>query len=382
MIPSAVRTALAGIAAASIFAAAAEPYIPASDAQVLERGLPRRTINEPSTATDLTDAVRRAGLEVSEGQRRADPRHFGRAQAILRPWWDASDAPASVLLLRATIRQSLHEFAEARGDLQRLVARDPRNAQAWLLLATIDQVTGALDSARLRCDQLRSLASPLVVATCAAGVDGVRGDAAGAIERLTTLLDRPGPDPAGVVGWARSVQGELARRAGDETLATKAFVAVLAADPDDIYTRAAYADQLLDLGAPEAALQLVRGRRQADALLLREAIAARACAAPDAVEVATRMRERIAAAREGGDRTHLREQARFMLEVEGDATAALALALENWGQQKEPADVRIALESAVAAGKPRAVREVVEWTRRNRLQDPRIATLVDRLQRT
>jgi hypothetical protein len=50
-----------------------------------------------------------------------------------------------------------------------------------------------------------------------------------------------------------------------------------------------------------------------------------------------------------GDRVHIREEARFTLHLLNDPKTALKFAEENWQVQKEPADIRILLESALAA---------------------------------
>ncbi|MBA3460616.1 MAG: hypothetical protein H0T46_11675 [Deltaproteobacteria bacterium] len=42
---------------------------------------------------------------------------IGRAQATLGRWWKLAVPPDDVLLLRATIEQSLHDFSAARADL-------------------------------------------------------------------------------------------------------------------------------------------------------------------------------------------------------------------------------------------------------------------------
>ena len=356
--------------------ASGEPYVPASDAAVLERNVPRRLAPPPGVRLDLPSALRLASLEVDQGRKLADPRHFGRAQALLAPWWDANDPPPSVLLLRGSIRQSLHEFPEARADLRRLVEREPANAQGWLMLATVEQVTGDLESARTRCAHLGPLVAPLILAACQAGVDGASGDAERGMDRLEAAMAAGGRMPLDLLAWARSLQGELAARLGRDDIAARCFALSLAFDPEDIYTRAAYADLLIDQGRNDEALRLVQGRTQADALLLRAALAAHANHAPEAGSLQRQMAERIDAARRGGDRTHLREQSRFTLHVLGDPQAALALALENWTQQKEAADVRVALEAASAAGRPEAVRAIAAFARRWRLQEPRVTKLL------
>ena len=75
---------------------------------------------------------------------------------------------------------------------------------------------------------------------------------------------------------------------------------------------------------------------------------------------------------------HLREEARYTLEIRNDADAALALALENWRVQKEPLDARIALEAALAAHKPAAAREVVAWVASSGLEGERLRALASK----
>ncbi|MBK7062517.1 MAG: hypothetical protein IPH51_19515 [Rubrivivax sp.] len=75
---------------------------------------------------------------------------------------------------------------------------------------------------------------------------------------------------------------------------------------------------------------------QADALLLRRAIALGAVQSPQAPALAQTLAARFAAARARGDSTHVREEARMLLDVAGQPAAALVLAQDNWRRQKEP----------------------------------------------
>ena len=142
--------------------------MPADDAQVLER-LPGRSTpqfrelkrcapprsqapNDPAPATALATAYVRASR--AEG----DPRFLGHAQAALATWWKNPDAPTAVLMLRATILQSRHEFDAAGADLDRIVQRDPRSAQAMLTRATVLTVRGKYAEARDDCARLSALA--------------------------------------------------------------------------------------------------------------------------------------------------------------------------------------------------------------------------------
>jgi hypothetical protein len=78
---------------------------------------------------------------------------------------------------------------------------------------------------------------------------------------------------------------------------------------------------------------------------------------------------RYEAARLDGDFTHLREQARFILEVRGDAPQALRLAERNWQVQREPADVRIYYAAASAAADKTALRNLQTWIKQTHYED-------------
>ena len=147
---------------------AAAPFVPADDQQVLER-LPDRSTpqyrdlgrlraalaaapNEVGAATTLADAYYR--ISRSEG----DPRFLGYAQAALAPWWGDPEAPTAVLVMRATILQSNHEFRRALLDLDRAITRNPRNARAILVRASVLAVQEKYDEARLDCARLQGLA--------------------------------------------------------------------------------------------------------------------------------------------------------------------------------------------------------------------------------
>jgi polyphosphate kinase 2 (PPK2 family) len=82
-----------------------------------------------------------------------------------------------------------------------------------------------------------------------------------------------------------------------------------------------------------------------------------------------RLRSGIELNRARGDRVHLREEARFHLRLLGDAKGSLGLALENWKVQREPADARVLLEAAQAAGDAEAVRRLQETLRTQGLED-------------
>jgi hypothetical protein len=91
------------------------------------------------------------------------------------------------------------------------------------------------------------------------------------------------------------------------------------------------------------------------------------------------MRDRIAAAAERGDRIHVREEAMFVLWVEGDPRHALELASQNWDVQKELVDARLFARCALAARRPDAAAPVIAWVRANRVDDARLRRALEAL---
>jgi hypothetical protein len=55
------------------------------------------------------------------------------------------------------------------------------------------------------------------------------------------------------------------------------------------------------------------------------------------------------------------EEARFLLDLKGDARASLAVGLENRKEQREPRDALVVLEAAAAAKDAKAAAPVLQW---------------------
>jgi Tfp pilus assembly protein PilF len=260
-----------------------------------------------------------------------------------------------------------------------LLAVRAGDGQALLTRATILTVLGRYADAQRDCAKLVRLASGLVTTTCLAGASSLNGDAAGAYRGLVQALARAG-DTAGTRAWALTLAAEIAARRGEAGAADIHFREALALDPRDAYLVAAYADFLLGQARAREAASLLADSAKNDALLLRLALAERSL--PDKrSEFADHRREladRFAAARRRGDTVHLREEARFRLDVENDIPAALILAKANWNVQREPADLRILAAAARASGENDARRTVTDWLASTRLEDVAVVAPAER----
>ncbi len=380
-----VFAAIAMLAAAPTFAA---PYRPSDDATVLatiapsaaamQAELRARQKSLAANPTDLGAALNVARLAIRDGRASADPRRYGQAQAALSPWWSKDDAPVEVRVLRAVIRQELHDFQGAEADLDAILIVDPTNAQARLTRAFVRQTIGEFAAAKDDCRQLPRSVGLTASAVCILRVEALTGSAAPALQRLSLAMALDGKATQNVRRWAQAVAAEIDVMLGQTDEATQRFSEATAQDAD-IPTLVAYADYLLNSGKPEEVLSLLADRSEADIVLLRLAIAGTELGDPRAPHWSALLAERFAAARAGGVQLHLREEARFELEVQRDATSALRLARENWKNQKEPADARLVLQAAEAANDPAAAADVLRFLEATGLNDVRMKPLQDKL---
>ena len=374
--------------------ATAAPFVPTDADEVVER-LPSRLVSpaerdqqralqqrRAAAPTQLPVALQAARAAIDRARRSGDPRELGEAQAALAPWWSLTDPPSAVRLLRATVRQSQHQFDAALRDLDVLAANAPleQRAQAVLTRTAVLQVTGRWAEAEASCRDLGGAAfAPLGPAVsmsarvCRAELASLRGATAPAAADLAALSRATRDD--GLRRWVDLVRSELAERSGDPHAGDRYREAL--GDTPDLYTLAALADWLLARDRPADVLPLLAGREDADALLLRLAIARVRTRDPAAAATTRLLADRFDAAALREDTAHRREQARFELDVRGDARAALPHAVANWAVQKEPADALLLVRVAAAAGEPRAAAPVWAFVREQGLADVRLGAARD-----
>ncbi len=149
------------------------------------------------------------------------------------------------------------------------------------------------------------------------GASSLNGDAAGAYRGLLEALARPG-ESADARVWALTLAAEIAERRGDAAAAELHFGEALALDSHDAYLLGAYADFLLGQGRAHEVVPLLTAKTQNDMLLLRLSLAEQGIAELGTDFVAHRrdLADRFAAAKRRGDTLHLREEARFRLDIE------------------------------------------------------------------
>ncbi|MBC7881748.1 MAG: hypothetical protein H7Y37_10495 [Anaerolineae bacterium] len=366
-------------------AVGATPFTPTNDSQILEH-LPNRP-TDPTyrelqglrnelqrSPRKLEVAVKVARRYIEQGRIDADPRYNGYAQAALAPWWNAPHPPPSVLILRATLRQSNHDFDGALADLNLAAVATPNDGQVWVTRGLVHQVRGEYAQAKRDCVSLLHLSTELVAVTCLAGVSSLEGRATLSSALIEKVLARSPKATKAEQLWAHTVLGEIAVRQGNFKRAETDFKKGMALGSDN-YLLGAYADLLNAQGRFQEAIALLKDQTRSDNLLLRLAIAENQLHTPQASEHIAALQARFKASHQRGDVVHRREEARFRLELLKDAKGALTLALANWQVQREPADLRILLAAAVGAGNPSTAKPALDWCAQNHLEDVQVASL-------
>lgn len=343
----------AGVVVTALFvvrrapADASSAYVPSRDDEVLAQVMPH--VADAGSSPEAA-AEQAKQLIIASRKNGGDPRLLGRAQAVLAPWWNEAAPPHAVRLMRATLKQSQHDFEGSLADLDALVKEDPSDAQAWLTRATVLQVLARYDEAMQSCGALVPLVSDETSTVCRAPLLALTGKADEALQAVSQF-NAP---------WALSVKGELLRWRGDEAGAQEVLKKALSADPDDSYTRLLLAESLRVSGKSSEVAALYAGRALNDAELLAVVLAQNGAESTERTELAERMK----ASRARGETLHRREEARYALMVEGDAAKALELAIENWKVQRETADAQVLIEAAKAAGDEKAAAPAVEWVKK------------------
>jgi hypothetical protein len=369
-----IALVLLGLAAV---AATAAPYRPGDDDTVLER-VPERSELErlaplraavQARPADLPASLALATGYIGIGRRNSDPRFIAYAQAALLPWLALPRPPEPVLVLQATALQYLHRLDDTLALLDRALALAPLDGQAWLTRAALLELRGDYAQARRACARLVRSADEFTALTCLKSVDGRNGELAASYAALQSASGLDPRLPAALRAWRLSVAAEMAERLGEDQAAEADLAEALRAAGDDPYLKATYADLLLRLDRPQEVITMLRGSEAQDPLLLRLAIAGRRTASPQAARWAQAYEERVCAAQRDHDYSHQREHAMYLLEVQGDARAALQAAASNWAVQREPTDLRVYARAAERARSDADRAVIASWLASTHYED-------------
>ena len=373
------------------FAFAAEPFKPSTDDEVLVvlpaalmanrsemAALKKQLISEPANEQLAANiALRYVQIGNSEG----DPRYYGYARAAVERWWEATSPSATIRSVRAKLKEKDHLYKEALEDLKQIVEIQPRDAQAWIEIANLYRVLGEYDLALEVGDRLEQFAGEVPTALCRAPIWALTGRAKDADELLTNILPAARKDFPSTVHWIMTVRAEIASAMGHADVVEQHYRDGLADEPGNLQLIRRFADFLIDHDRADEALSLTAESTADNGVLLAAAIAAKRVGDQEKLAgFQDQLESRFEEIRLRGGQPHGRFEARYLLELNGDAPAALKVALLNWERQKEIQDTRIVLESAIAAGDRDAAEPVLQFLAEENTHHAVLDRLVDQLQ--
>jgi len=354
------------------------PYLPSSDSEVLQEVpstadpavLEMRTLRAALDAAprNLTAAQQLADAYVDYSRQVGDAHYAGYAEAVIAPWVQAAVAPA--LVIQATILQYRHQFDPARALLQKALQSDSQNAQAWLILATLDMVQGDYQAADRDCARVAKNAGAEIGLACFGSLRSYTGKARQSLSLLQQVESSGRRGSASYRGWVEGLIAESDERLGDWPGAETHYLAALKFQPRDNFLLVAYADFLLDRGRPQEVLPLLADHAQSDTAFLRLALAQSLLHSDQTPRYTWIMAARFEALRLRGSEFFGREESRFALKLQHDPHTALDMALRNWRLQRAPWDARVVLEAALASKEPEAAVPVLEFLQKTQLEDP------------
>ena len=366
------------------------PYTP-QDAQLLLESLPARgtawleirSLRDQVKAApdDLPAALQLVKRYIELGRAESDPRYYGYAEAVLAPWLNTAHPNAEILTLRATLYQNRHEFPAALNYLNLALGQQPRLAQAWLTKAQILEVQGQYQQALNHCLPLLKLSLPLTSQVCINSTLSLSGQLDKAYQQLQQVIQSAASAPIAEQQWALTTLAEMAERLGNTQAAEQYYRQARQIPLQNAYLTTTYADFLLDRQRFQEVVNLLSEQTRADGLLLRLTLAEQQLRLPETAKHIQTLQARFAASHLRGDTVHQADEARFLLHLQQNAAQALPLALANWAIQREPRDMRILLETALATQHSSAgVQSAIDFIRQAGLQDARLQALIQRYQ--
>ena len=370
--------------------AVAAPFIPQSDAEVIER-LPGRASDPAIKRVDSlrkqlaarpNDAVLRVEIarryfEMAMAQ--GDPRYVGYASAALAPVAPSATATSGYWMALGLIQQFSHDFEGALTSMAKAGQLDPASPEPALWRAAIFMVQARYAQAQAECQRLTPLAAPALGIGCHTYAQASMGQLEAAFQTLSSTVKATPQEAPELLLWRYNRLAEMATRLERFDVAEAYFKQALNIGITDQFLLGSFSDFLLMRQRPIEVLNLLVSWERSDVLLLRLALAGRAAKDKRAADWAAQLRDRFQAAELRGDRLHEQEAARFELDIEDNAANAITLASRNYQIQKEPRDAEILMRAALAANQPKAAQPALDWLRTNHYEDPIISALAAQL---
>lgn len=310
--------------------ATAEPFTPKSDAFIVaewavDKGADKRG-----------GVLKKTAWHIQEGQYPGQSnKHYGRAYALLSGANESIQHNPLYFYLLARIQQYEHEFKLALENLDKLIAIDAKNQNAWLLKANIFLTQSQYDKAQRACDTVVGMSEPIVFTACSMEVEGYNGDLQKSYDILSRVATERVKKGDSVAIWLSQILAEQSLRLQDPTQAIE-WLSYVPLEQAPLSLVILWADAMLATDnyqtlSDQLNIILEASDTYDDALLIRMVIAENQLGTK---QWTSQLEKQIALRIQRQDLYHAADLARYFIDIKPDATKAKYWADINWQQVK------------------------------------------------
>lgn len=318
---------------------------------------------------NLSTAVSLANSYIKLAREKDDPRYFGLAENVIRPWWDDTRS-ISVQLAKALILQFSHQFEVSNIVLSRVLQKNPGNAQALLLRANNFLTSGEYNQAYQDCVSLTMLTSPSISAACVVAIKGLRLDHKEAIALVTRLSNLMAMDKSLSATDKQWITGIMVEVLIFHEALEQAEIFLKQASYEDYaneYLTVTYADLLLKMSRYDEVVDLLAGEKQSIAILTRLVIAERQLNHKNFVKNKNSLEVLFKEEALRGEVMHFREKAMFEYSINNSLEKALYYAKQNWINQRGIGDALLLHRYATKVNDVVALDNLHQWQVKNQI---------------
>jgi tetratricopeptide (TPR) repeat protein len=324
----------------------AEPFTPESNAFVVAEWAVDGDVDKQG------GVLKKVGWHIEQGQYPGQSnKHYGRAYALLTGADEQLQQNPLYFYQLARIQQYEHEFELALENLEKLIAIDAKNQNAWLLKANIFLTQSQYGNAQEACKVVAGIAEPLVFTACLMEVGGYNGDLKKSYDILSRIAAERVTRGDSVAIWLSQILAEQSFRLGSAEQAIE-WLNHIPIERAPLSLVVLWADIMLARGDYQTISQQLNKVLEAndtydDALLIRMVVAENQLGGS---RWTSQLEKQIALRIQRQDLYHAADLARYFIDIKPDADKAKYWADINW-QQAKLYDDRQLLERANAMSK-------------------------------
>ncbi|PCJ14902.1 MAG: hypothetical protein COB02_18550 [Candidatus Cloacimonadota bacterium] len=281
-------------------------------------------------------------LYITLGKKHSDPRLYGYAEALLKPYLKNKNLSNNNLIHWANILQHRHEFNLSLAILNTSRLKKSKKATPFLMKAVIYAGKGEYKNGLKECKQLIFRASHILTSTCIALMNSHLGRLNESYQFLKKIKAQQSRQTVQESLFSIGTLADMAFRLNSNELENY-ITEGLSLDSNDYYLLKLYVDYLLMNGRNEEALKLSTKHQKKSGMLVRKLLAIKNMNQKLPEKSVNYLDLKFKRMILLGENAHLRELVLFYLKIKKNKSRAWILAKQNWEIQKEPIDFRMLL---------------------------------------